>query len=195
MKLLALAILLLTLPLTTHAEDFGHPTMKTFTAKVSNTRLAANIRKKPDDMVSVKARAIIFPKDVKIADVRKAKNYNQPAVDTYIRYTRACMNGSVDELAKFWVKSERKEMKADLATPPEMLRMTHEHFRKNPGITIVGLVFKGNQTIILTRENFGGTEAVLGVTLATEDGGTFLTNRLSDDLDLSIIEASFLPAQ
>lgn len=197
MKTLTLVILFLALPLAIHAKDFGRPVMKTFTAIVSNVRLAGTLAeqgKEMNDMVSVKVRAIIFPKELKIPDVRKAEGYNQPAIDTYVRYNRACMNGTAEELARYWAKLERKEQKKLLADP-EMLSRTHDYVRSNPGVTIVGLVFNGNQTTVLTREMFGETETVMGTSMIHEDGGTFLTNKPTNDLDIAIIEASFLSAQ
>lgn len=197
MKTLILVILFLALPLAIHAKDFGRPVMNIFTAKVSNVRLAGTLTeqgKDMDDMVSVKVQAIIFPKELKIPDVRKAESYNQPAIDTYVRYNRACMNGSAEELARYWAKLERKEQKKLLADP-EMLSRTHDYFRSNPGITIVGLIFNDNQTTVLTREMFGVTETVMGTSMVHEDGGTFLTNKPTNDLDIAIIEGSFLSVQ
>lgn len=195
MKTILLLILLLSVPFAVHAEDFGRPSMKIFSAKVSNVRLAGHLIEKGKDMddnVSVTVQSIIFRKELEIPDVRKAKNYNQPAIDTLIRFIRTCINGSVEEIVKFWVKSEKIEQK-ELYVDPQVQRMTHEHFSNHPGFTIVGLIFKGNKTTILTRGLIGTPEYVAGFSLVNEEGGHFLTNSDKDDLDLAIIEASFSP--
>ena len=182
------------LPLTVHAQDFTRPSMKTFSAKVANVRLAADLLdkgKKMEDMVSVKASAIIFSQPIQIPDARKAKKYNQQAIDTFVKYISTCIDGTAADLTKFWVKSERSEQLA-LFSDPSALKLTHEQFKDNPGVTIVGLIFKGQETIVLTRGVFTEPEYVLGVSLLRVDGNTFLTNITKEDLDLAIIEASFL---
>jgi hypothetical protein len=171
--------------------------LKTFTAKVSNVRLAADLLdrgKKMDDVVSVKVQSIIFPKELVITDVRKAQKYDQPAIDTFIRYIKTCISGTAQDLVSLWVASERKEQLA-LFSDADALRLTHEQFKENPSVRLVGLIFNGNETTVLTRGVFTEPEYVLGVTLVKIGGNTFLTNRTKNDQDLAIIEASFIQAQ
>lgn len=194
MKIILL-ILLVALPSTVLAQDFNQTLIRTFSAKVSNVGRAADLLEKGNEMgdiVSVQVPSIIFSPPLQIPDVRNSKLHNQPAIDTLIKYTKACVNGSAAELSKFWLESERNDQLA-LFSDPKALKTTHDYFNKNSSITILGLIFKDKKITILTKGYVMHPEYILGLTFIEDNGVTYLTNSSKDDLDLSIIEASFMP--
>lgn len=196
MKIILL-ILLVALPSAVLAQDFNQPLMRIFSAKVSNVGLAADLLEKGkemEDIVSVQVLSIIFSPPLQIPDVRNSNIYNQPAIDTFIKYTKACMSGSAAELSKFWLESERDDQLV-LFSDPKILKTTHDHFNKNPSITILGLIFKDKKITILTKGYVVRPEYILGFTFIENNGVAYLTNSSKDDVDLSIIEASFMPME
>lgn len=160
-----------------------------FTAKVSSVRLNAKLTsqgKKLEDSVTVSVPSILFQPVLEIADARKAAPQPIPEVNTVIAYTKANIEGSVDDIVSFWLASERPE-KRKLVADPAMFKANREYYQKNPGLKIVGLVFQ-KETVSVLLQRSG---QVVGATLRKSGDRFYLTDHPSDDLELAIIEASF----
>ena len=171
------------------SAEIPTPRPHVFTAKVANVRLSARLLsqgKKPEDMVSISVPAIIFAQPMEIGDVRSANTHSMPEVDTVIRYMKANIDGNVQVILSFWLPEERAE-KSKLLSQPSMFQANRDYFTKNPGLSVIGLVFQTRTTSVLIKRPAGA----LGVTLVKKDGRLYLTDHPSNDLELAIIEASF----
>ena len=102
------------------------------------------------------------------------------------RNETATLEGSPEEIAGFWAPGIREEKL-------KMIRRHHEKNReimaKHPGLTILAMVKHGEESVSMIHRLGGKT--VGGVTLIEEDGRQFLIEKLENDLELAIIEASF----
>ena len=162
----------------------------TFKAKVANVRVSGHLiaqGKKPTDQVSVSFPAIIFAQPLKIQDVRTFTTKNSIAeIDTLIRYTKANIEGSAEDILSFWTPDERAE-KAKILARPGMFNANREYSIKNPNLVILGVVFQsGTNSILLKKQNI-----VIGVSFHMKNNQIFLTDKPSNDLELAIVEASY----
>lgn len=170
--------------------DIQTPQPTAFTAKAANVRLNARIaapEKKPDGTVAVTVPAIIFPNPIEIADVSIAKKQAIPEVDTLIQYTKANLHGGAEEIVNFWLPEERAS-KSALMSQAKIFQANRDFHLKYPGLAFIGLVFQSQTTSVLIRR----AGRVFGVTLMKKDGRLYLTDHPSNDLELAVIEASFI---
>lgn len=162
-----------------------------FSAKVINVRLQSRLiesGKSNDDVVTVKLPVILYPEPIVIEDVRKAGTLDLPKeVKFLVDYTKANLEGSPEEIAAYWAPGIREEK----------LRMIRKYFKKNreimarhPGLTILAIVRHGDDSISVLKQL--SNKAVLGVPIIEKDGRLYLTDMPKNDLELAIIEASFV---
>jgi len=162
-----------------------------FTAKVGHVRLQSQLiesGKSNDDFVTVKVSAILYPEPIVIEDVRKAAALDLPAeVAFLVDYTKANLEGSPEEIVAYWAPSMREEK----------MKMIGKYYEKNreamaahPGLKIVAIVRHGEDSLSVINKL--SEKLVVGVTMIKEDGRLFLTDKPKNDLELAIIEASFV---
>lgn len=194
MKTAVLAVLVLLInsfPLL--AQEMPKRKMVTFTARAARVELdddAAIKEKQKGDKVSVKVSAMMFAKPIRIGDVRTAKKYGNEEIDTYIAYKLANVAGTREELASFWAPDE-KSGKFELFGDREFFNANREYHLQNPGLTVIGVVFKDDVSYLLISESRPPGIPAVGVPMIRVDGKLFLTERQNGDPDLAIIEASF----
>ena len=77
------------------------------------------------------------------------------------------------------------------------MKMITKYFEKNremmakhPGLTILAIVRHGDGSISVLQQR--SSKTVFGVTLFEKDGRLYLRDMPEDDLELAIIEASFV---
>lgn len=172
------------------AEDVT-PQPTTFTAKVSNVRLSGHLTaqgKMHADMVSVRTPAILFAQPIEIVDVRTASASAIPEVDALVRYLKTNIKGDAQDILSFWLPEERAEKSKQLSQP-QLFQANRAYLTKNPGLSVVGLVFQDQTVSVLIRRH----KSVIGMIFAKKDGQLFVTDHTSNDLELAIIEASFFP--
>ena len=189
MKLIIAIMLLAASTINSYANEL-HKSQHTFNAKVANVRLNALLisqGKKPTDQVSTSLPADIFAQPMHIQDVRAFTTKNSIAeIDTLIRYSKANIEGSAQDIVSFWSPDERAK-KTELLARPEILKANREYSLKNPNLVILGLVFQsGTSSILLKRHN-----RVVGVSFHMKNNQIFLTDKPSNDLELAIVEASY----
>jgi len=179
------------LPIDVVASNIPTPQPTTFTAKVSNVRLSGHLTaqgKKHTDIISVSTPAIMFAQPIEIVDVRTASASSIPEVDVLVRYLKANIQGDAQEILSFWLPEERAAKSKQLSDP-KLFQANREYLSRNPGLSIVGLVFQDQTVSVLIRRH----KSVKGMIFAKKDGRIFLTDHASNDLELAIIEASFFP--
>ena len=162
----------------------------TFKARVTNVRLNALLTsqgKKPTDEVLASLPATIFVQPLQIQDVRTITTKNTIAeIDTLIRYTKANIEGSAQDILSFWAPEERAE-KSKLLSRPEIFKANREYSAKNPNLIILGVVFQTDTSSILLQKQNG----VIGISFLKKNNQIFLTDKPSNDLELAIVEASY----
>ena len=162
----------------------------TFKARVTNVRLNALLTsqgKKPTDEVLASLPATIFVQPLQIQDVRTVTTKNTIAeIDTLIRYTKANIEGSAQDILSFWAPEERAE-KSKLLSRPEIFKANREYSAKNPNLIILGVVFQTDTSSILLQKQNG----VIGISFLKKNNQIFLTDKPSNDLELAIVEASY----
>ena len=179
-------VLLSSIPV--QAESGRNAKQHSFTAKVADVRLNAELiaqGKTHEDKVSVEVSAEIFDQPIHIPDARTAPKHEIPEVDFLIRYTKANLEGSVQEILAFWHTSARAE-KQDMMSRPEMFKANRGYFMKNPGLTVSGIIFQEGNVAVMTQRG----PLIVHVLLTKQDGRYVLTDQSSNDLELAIIEAS-----
>jgi len=175
------------------AQEMPKQKMVTFTARVAKVERDEGAAVKGElkgDKVSVKLSAIMFAKPLRIADVRTAGKYGNEELDTYIAYKRANMEGTREELAAFWTPDE-KNGKYELFGDQDFFDTNRKYHLQNPGLTVIGVVFKEAVSFLLISESKPPGIPAVGVPFIKVDGKLFLTERQNSDTDLAIIEASF----
>ena len=162
-----------------------------FTEKVRNVRLQSQLiesGKSNDDSVTVTVSALLYLEPIAIEDVRKAAALDLPAeVAFLVDYTKANLEGSPEEIVAYWAPSMREEK----------MKMIGKYYEKNreamaahPGLKIVAIVRHGEDSLSVINKL--SEKLVVGVTMIKEDGRLFLTDKPKNDLELAIIEASFV---
>lgn len=171
------------------AEAPSRAEPRTFTAKVANVRMNAELvaqGKSQEDQVSVTVPALLFAEPVRIDDVRKAGKHSVPEVDFLIRYRRANITGTAEEMLAFWHPDDREE-KRQLMSRPEIFQANRDYITKNPGLVLTGLVFQSDLVSVMSEQH-----GRMNLFTLTRHGGRYvLTDRASADLELAIVEASF----
>jgi len=164
------------------------PEPREFRAVVSAVRLNSELiaqGKKLDDDVTVTLPAIFFEPSLVISDVRDFQSHARDEVNLVVGYTRANLEGQASDILAFWAPDERAD-KSELLDDPEIFKNNRELHLRNPGLTILGLVFQDSTvTVLLKRSNM-----VLGINLVSAEDRFFLTDHPSDDLEIAIVEAS-----
>lgn len=161
----------------------------TFTTTVGNVRLQAELAdqgKENSDKVSVTVPAVIFDKPIVIEDVRKVTKSQGKEIDFLVAYHKANIEGDKEKILSFWHPAEKEEVSKDV-NDPELLKHTKEYMTKNPGMTIHGIIKQKSSISVIT-----GTDFVFGISIRPKDGKLFLTNKPDNDLELAIIEGSFM---
>lgn len=69
----------------------------------------------------------------------------------------------------------------------EIFKRNREYVAKNPGLVIFGLVQHNDSISVLQ-----GKRVVLGTTKKSENGKRYLLDKPVNDLELAIVEASFI---
>jgi hypothetical protein len=189
MKIIITILLLSASTISSYANEL-HKSQHTFNAKVSNVRLNALLisqGKKPTDQVSTNLSAVIFEQPMNIQDVRSFTPKSTVAeIDTLIRYSKANIEGSVQDIVSFWSPEERAK-KTELLARPDIFKANREYSQKNPNLVILGLVYQsGSSSILLKKHN-----RVIGVSFHMKNNQLFLTDKPSNDLELAIVEASY----
>ena len=175
------------------AQEIPKQKMVTFTARVAKVERDDGAAVKGElkgDNVSVKLSAIMFAKPLRIADARTAGKYGNEELDTYIAYKRANMEGTREELAAFWTPDE-KNVKYELFGDQDFFDTNRQYHLQNPGLTVIGVVFKEAVSFLLISESKPPGIPAVGVPMVRVDGKLFLTERQNSDPDLAIIIASF----
>jgi len=163
---------------------------KTFTARVGNVRLQSELiaqGKTNGDQVSATVPAVIFNKQIVINDVRTVNKSYGPEIDILIKYLKANMEGTKEEVISFWHPSDRQEI-TEMVSDPQVFEQNKEFFKQNPGITIIGLIKQKSTRSILVNKNF----MTFGINLKQSEGKLYFTNTPDNDLELAIVEASFM---
>lgn len=187
--LLLAVVSALSFPKAIYAGDYMFST-KNFTARVGNVRLQSLLveqGKENEDTVDVQANVYMFEPSINIDDVRGAEASDIEEVDFLVEYTKANIEGDVAKIASFWAPDERSKIKEQLSDP-EMLSRSMAYFEKYPGLNVVGIVDQGATKSILQRS----LSMVFGANIKESGGQIYLTNKPANDLELAIIEASFV---
>ncbi len=162
-----------------------------FSAKVSNVRLQSRLiesGKSDDDIVTVKLPAILYPEPIVIEDVRKAGTLNLPEeVKFLVDFTKVNLEGSPEEIAVYWAPDIREE-KMKMIT--KYFEKNREIMAKHPGLTILAIVRHGDDSISVLQQL--SETIVIGVPITEKDGRLYLRDIPKNDLELAIIEASFV---
>ena len=129
---------------------------KTFTALVGNVRLQSELiaqGKTNGDQVSVTVPAVIFNKPIVINDVRTVNKSYGPEIDILIKFLKANMEGTKEEVIDFWHPSDKQEI-TEMVSDPQMFEENREIIKQNPGVTIIGLIKQQSTRSILVNKNF-----------------------------------------
>lgn len=161
-----------------------------FTAKVENVRLQSVLvkqGKRSEDIVTVQVNAHMFSPKILIEDVRQETESYGAEVDFLVEYTKVNIEGNVEKILGFWAPDERNHIRKILSDP-EIVSRNIDYLERNPGLRIVGIVDQGSTKSILQERS----SIVLGVNILRYDGHLYLTNKTANDMELAIIEASFV---
>jgi len=187
--ILSLGILIIIFASNTYSDGLSYQD-KTFTALVSNIRLQAELTaqgKKYSDKVSVTVPSVIFDKPIIINDVRTVNKSYGPEIDILIKFLKANMEGTKEEVISFWHPSDKQEI-TQMVSDPQMFEENRVYFKQNPGVTIIGLIKQKSTRSILVNKNF----MIFGINLKQSEGKLYFTNTPDNDLELAIVEASFM---
>ncbi len=161
-----------------------------FTAKVSSVRLSSiliNQGNSRDSNVAVQVPARMFKEVLEIENFNNAENQGIPEIDRLIEYHKTMSNGTPEQVLDFWLPNER-EQKAKTIHNPEMFTQVQAYFSENPRITIHGIIYQNESSSVLL--DLGGY--VTGHTFRNLNDHYYLSDNPTDDLELAIIEASFV---
>ena len=187
--ILSLGILIIIFASNAYSDGLSYQD-KTFTALVANVRLLAELTaqgKKYSDKVSVTVPSVIFDKPIVIDDVRTVNKSYGPEIDILIKFLKANMEGTKEEVISFWHPSDKQEI-TQMVSDPQMFEENRVYFKQNPGVTIIGLIKQKSTRSILVNKDF----MVFGINLKQSEGKLYFTNAPDNDLELAIIEASFM---
>lgn len=160
-----------------------------FRAIVKNVRLQAELirqGKSNTDTVSVEVPALLFDNPLKIDDVRTVKAKHGKEIDFLIAYMKANIEGSKSDVLSYWHPDAKGGVR-EMLENDEIFKRNKEYMSSNPGLVVYGLVRQNDSTSVLQ-----GKRAVLGITIKSENGKLSLIEKPANDLELAIIEASFI---
>ena len=179
-------LIILALPL--HASQIFKQELRTFTADAGGVRLNGLLEESKivDGKVTVKVPCIIFENPLKILDVRHAGSSGRREVDMVIAYHKLLIEGDVKRAIELWEPNVRKK-KSRLLMDKMSLKNRQEYFKEHPGLTVIGLIFQKNTTSVLVDSDSG----LPSVTLVNKADKLYFTDHPTNDLELSIVEASF----
>jgi len=133
---------------------------------------------------------VIFNKPIVINDVRTVNKSYGKEIDFLIAYykanIKANIEGDKEKIISFWHPSEKAAIAKNF-NDPELFKENQERITNNPGITIHGVIKQKTIISIIT-----GTDFVYGISLKPKEGKLYLTNIPDNDLELAIVEASFM---
>lgn len=187
-----LAVIFSFLALASCSDGKGqHEAYKTqsFQAEVRKVRLQSELLKqgkKNTDKVSVEVPAILFDQPIEIADVRTIDKSFGAEIDFLAAYMKANIEGSKGDVLSYWHTSAKKGVRQMLEND-ELFKKNQAYMARNPGLVVYGLV-KQKESIAVLQ----GRTAVFGITMKQENGKLYLVEKPQDDLELAIIEASFI---
>lgn len=187
--ILSLGILIIIFASNAYSDGLSYQD-KTFTALVANVRLQSELiaqGKTNGDQVSATVPAVIFNKPIVINDVRTVNKSYGPEIAILIKFLKANMEGTKEEVIAFWHPSDKQEI-TEMVSDPQMFEQNREFFKQNPGVTIIGLIKQKSTRSIPVNENF----VVFGINLKQSEGKLYFTNTPDNDLELAIVEASFM---
>jgi uncharacterized protein (DUF488 family) len=161
-----------------------------FKTKVSNVRLSSKLIDKGysmDSIVTISANATIYksPKNINFLD-QEVKVPNKH-VSKIVEYHKALAIGSPKSVLLNWVKSDR-EKKSKMINDPSMFKRVQAHYKSNSILKILGIIQQKKSYSILVY--MGGF--ISSMTIIEANNKLFLTDSSPDDLQLAIIEGSFL---
>ena len=116
-----------------------------FTAKVGDVRLSGQLvrqGKKMDDKVTVTVRASLLNTPLVIADVRTAAPTGMEDIDFLVRYLKANITGTAQEMGGFWLPTERAA-KSAMFSDSRMMEANRTYLSRQPGLTVLGLPGEG----------------------------------------------------
>lgn len=187
MKIIVPALLIFVLQASFAIDSFeSHD----FTATVSKVRLSSQLvadGKDREALVTVSTQAVIFESPLIITDFRLAPKHTDPFVNRVLQYHQAIVSQTSTELAQFWHPDERAT-KLKMMSDPATFNSIKEYYSTNPRLIILGVIDQGTTASILI--DMGGF--VIGLNIIESDGDLLLTDFPADDLELAIIEASFV---
>ena len=187
--ILSLGILIIIFASNTYSDGLSYQD-KTFTVLVGNVRLQSELiaqGKTNGDQVSATVPAVIFNKPIVINDVRTVNKSYGPEIAILIKFLKANMESTKEEVIAFWHPSDKQEI-TEMVSDPQMFEQNREFFKQNPGVTIIGLIKQKSTRSIPVNENF----VVFGINLKQSEGKLYFTNTPDNDLELAIVEASFM---
>ena len=139
--ILSLGILIIIFASNTYSDGLSYQD-KTFTALVGNVRLQSELiaqGKTNGDQVSATVPAVIFNKPIVINDVRTVNKSYGPEIAILIKFLKANMEGTKEEVIAFWHPSDKQEI-TEMVSDPQMFEQNREFFKQNPGVTIIALI-------------------------------------------------------
>ena len=161
---------------------------KTFTTQVMNVRLQGDLieqGKDDEDDVSTTAKVCIFPSSLVIKDVRHEDASHGKEIDFLIKYLKANLEGTADDILSFWSEDSKVDV-AETVNNPQFFARNRAMMLQNPGLEVVGFVDQGDTISVLRRFS---PMFLMGVNLRKDGDQLHLTNYPSDDMSLAIIEA------
>ena len=162
-----------------------------FKAKVDNVRLAGELMKQgksKEDTVTATVPTLLFIPPKHIKDVRKSNEEFDDEVAFVIEYFKANVEGRKKDIYASLAPNYREEMKK-LINDDSIFKRNTDFFKKNPGITIFGVVKQSDTVSVLVMQ--GNYIFVSAITILKIDGKLYITNKSPNDMELAIIEASF----
>ena len=111
---------------------------------------------------------------------------NQAEIDFLVAYTKANIEGSKGDILSYWHASAKGSVQQMLEND-ELFKKNQAYMARNPGLVVVGLVKHKDSVSVLQ-----GRRSVLGITMKAEKGTLYLIEKPENDLELAIIEASFI---
>lgn len=193
-RVLLLVVIVSLPPLTSlFAAELPAPELKKFTANIADVGLSGQVDESDivDNMVSVQVECLLFKEPLHIPDVRDAYLINRPEmahpeIQKLISRQKAYIESDGKKILSLWHPDERVDIEKNLHRK-DLLKRTRELLIKDPGLTILGLIFQKSFTSILTANDTG---QVRTSDLVLERGEFYFTRSRSKDVTLSIVEAA-----
>lgn len=162
-----------------------------FSAKVENVRLQTELieqGKTYDSIVTVTVLAEKFEKPLVIKDVRTEGKHKIPEIDKIIKYHKAMSEGNPKKISEFWHPDERPGT-LELINDPEVLSNMKAQINADPSLKVLSVIYQNGSSSVLVPLY---PEIVIGYSLRKYKDKLYLSNKPSDDLELAIVEASYM---